>query len=100
MGVSFLSIIVPYFGFNFNYVFWGNVGGFSLITDVLFFYVFHYGNYCRITKTVPIALFGANILNIVGVFFPKYYYVWYEVALFSLILTLSIIHELNRRLNK
>ncbi len=100
MGVSFLSVIIPYLGFNFDYVVWGNIGGFSLITDVLFFYIFYHGKYCVLTKILPIGLFIINILNIVGVFCPKYYEAWYETIIFSLILSSVIIYELNKRINK
>ncbi len=100
MAVSFLSVIVPWTGYDFNYVLWGNIGGFSLVTDVLFFYVFRFGNYCTLTKYLPIALFMANLVNILGVIFPKYYHVWYEIVVFSLILTLVLIYEIKRRLNK
>lgn len=100
MAVSFLSVIVPWFGFNFDYTLWGNIGGFSLVTDVLFFYVFRYGNYCAFTKYSPIALFMANLVNILGVIFPKYYHVWYEIVIFSLILTIILIYEMKILISK
>jgi len=100
MGVSFFSVIVPLVGENFNYVLWGNVGGFSLITNVLFFYVFYYGRYCLLTKLLPIGMFFINLLNIFGVYYPKYYYLWYEIVVFSLILTAALIFELKTLLKK
>ena len=100
MGVSFLSIIVPFMGYNFDYVLWGNIGGFSLVTDVLFFYVFNYGNYCIFTKRLPIALFVSNLINIWGLYNPEYYKVWYEIFVFSITLLLLFIYELNRRIFK
>lgn len=99
MGVCFISIVLDWFDcYNLN--FWANVGGYSLLTDVLFFYVFYYGNYCWITKSLPIAMFGVNILNIIGIFYPSKYSTWYEIAIFSLILSCGMIYELNRRIFK
>lgn len=95
MAVSFLSIIL-----DLNFVLWGNIGGFSLITDVLFFYVFHYGNYCIFTKLLPIGLFIINLVNILGVYEPLFYNKWYEIVIFSVLLSCSLIYELNKRLNK
>lgn len=95
MAVSFLSIIV-----DLDFVLWGNIGGFSLVTDVLFFYVFHYGKYCIFTKLLPIGLFLANIVNILGYYNPLYYAKWYEIVIFSVLLSCSLIYELNKKLNK
>lgn len=95
MAVSFLSII-----FNLNFIVWGNIGGYSLVTDILFFYIFYYGKYCLLTRLLPIGLIISNLLNIIGFYFPKYYSGWYEIAIFSVILTLLIIYELNRQIFK
>jgi len=95
MGVSFLSIIT-----DLNYALWGNIAGFSLVTDILFFYIFHYGRYCLITKTLPVGLFLANVVNIWGIYFPKYYKSWYEVVIFSVILTSVIFYQLKQKLKK
>lgn len=100
MGVSFLSIIVPWFGYSFDYVLWGNIGGFSLVTDVLFFYVFYYGKYCIFTKLFPVCLFLVNLVNIWGLYNPTLYNVWYEVAIFGLTLSTLGIYQLNKCLNK
>ena len=93
MGVSFLSVI-----FDLNYVVWGNIGGYSLATDILFFYIFWYGKYCLLTKLLPIGLVISNIVNIFGFYCPKYYTTWYEIVIFSVILTALIIYELNKRI--
>lgn len=95
MGVSFLSIF-----FNLNFVVWGNIGGFSLITDVLFFYVFYYGKYCILTKMLPIGMFVINLLNIWGYYCPKYYESWYEIIIFCVILSSVIIYELKNMISK
>jgi hypothetical protein len=98
MGVSFLSSIIPLLGYNFDYVLWGNIGGFSLITDVLFFYVFYYGKYCIFTRIFPISLFVVNLVNIWGLCNEKLYYAWYELVIFVLTLVPLLIYELNRRI--
>lgn len=95
MAVSFLSII-----FDLNFVVWGNIGGFSLVTDLLFFYIFYFGRYCILTKILPIGLFIINIINILGYYNPNYYSNLYELVVFSLILSGVMIYELNNRLNK
>lgn len=100
MGVSFLSVIIPWFGYDFDYVLWGNIGGFSLITDVLFFYVFYYGKYCIFTKLFPVCLFLVNLVNIWGLYNPTPYNIWYEVTIFSLTLSALGIYQLNKCLNK
>lgn len=100
MGVSFLSVIIPWFGYDFNYVLWGNIGGFSLITDVLFFYVFYYGKYCIFTRLFPVCLFLVNLVNIWGFYNQKYYNVWYEIAILSVTSTALLIYQLSKSLNK
>ena len=96
MAVSFLSCFVP----EFNYALWGNLAGFSLVTDVLFFYIFYYGNYCLFTKLMPIALFIVNLVNIYGVYYPDNYETWYEIVVFCLFLTIISIYELKKHLDK
>lgn len=98
MGVSFLSSIVPLLGYGFSYTLWGNIGGFSLVTDVLFFYVFYYGKYCIFTRLFPISLFLVNLINIWGLYNPEYYNSWYEIVIFIVTLTPLLIYELNRRI--
>lgn len=95
MGVSFLSAIC-----DINYVVWGNIAGFSLVTDVLFFYVFYYGKYCILTRLLPVGMFLINLLNIYGYFNHKNYNAWYEVLIFSVILSLAIIYELKKIISK
>jgi len=100
MGVSFLSVIVPWFGYNFDFVLWGNIGGFSLITDVLFFYVFFYGNYCIFTKYFSICLFIVNLVNIWGLYNPGPYNMLYEITIFSVTFSALLIYQFNRNLKK
>jgi len=100
MGVSFLSIILPWFQINFDYTLWGNIGGDSVFTSILFIYIFYYGNYCTLTKILPFGLLASNIVNIWGVFFPKYYKPWYEIVIFSVILSSIVIYKIKKRLKK
>jgi hypothetical protein len=95
MGVSFLSIF-----FDLNFVVWGNIGGYSLITDVLFVYVFWYGKYCLLTRLLPFGLIFSNLLNIYGFYYPKHYNIMYEIVIFSVILSGVLIYELNKRIFK
>lgn len=95
IGVSFLSVM-----FNLNYVVWGNIAGYSLVTDILFFYVFYYGKYCILTRFLPLGMFITNVLNIYGYYNPTNYAFWYEVSIFSVILSLVIIYELKKIISK
>jgi len=50
-----------------NYSVAGNMIGYSLITNVVFFYLFNYkGNYCWFTKRAPLFLIGINLIDILG----------------------------------
>ena len=105
MVVSFLSIILPWVGFSFDFVTWGNGGGFSVATDILFVYVFYFNiKYCWLTRNLPFALLFINIVNIVShEFFPEkheLYSKWYEIIIFSVILFIAIILCINKRINK
>lgn len=100
MTVSFLAVIFRWFNLPWDWVLWGNIGGYSLITSVLFFKVFYFGKYCWTTKHMPIALIITNIINIWGLFYPKYYFWWYEVFIFSVFLFMSIIIWINKRINR
>ena len=100
IGVSFLSIIIPKIGLEFDYVVWGNIGGYSLITNYLFIYIFTLGNYCWTTRMLPLAMCLVNIINILGVKYPKYYESWYEVLIFSVILIVGFIIYVNKRINR
>lgn len=93
--VSFLSVFI-----DLNYVVAGNLIGYSIITNIVFFYIFYYGNYCWFTKLSPIGLILINIVDIIGFYFPKYYSFWYTIIIFSVILTLTLIFELNKRIFK
>lgn len=92
---SFLSAFIEY-----NYVIAGNVLGYSLLTNLLFFYFFYYGDYCIFTRLAPIGLIAINIVDIIGVFISdKFYNFWYVITIFFVILTLSMIFEIKKRLN-
>lgn len=103
MGVSFLSIALPWFGFEFNIYTWGNFGGFSIITNILFIKVFYFNKkYCWLTRNLPFALMLISIINIICTFTPeqyKQYEKFYEVIIFSVILIIGIIICINKKLN-
>ena len=100
MGVSFLSVIFPWLGFPFEYIVWGNIGGFSLLTNLVLFERFYYGKYCIFTKLFPVGLILVNIVNIWGFYNPKYYNVWYEIVILSVTSTALLIYQLSKSLNK
>lgn len=83
---------------DFNYVIVGNILGCSLLTNTVFFFHFYYGKYCWFTRLSPIGLCIINIVDIIGNYLSNTFYnYWYIIAVFSVILTLSIIFELQKR---
>lgn len=69
-----------------NYTLAGNIIGYSLLSNIVFFYLFNYkGNYCWFTRRAPIALILINITDIIGC------YVDYEVyrVCFNIVVTFS-----------
>lgn len=105
MGVSFLSIIIPCLGYNFDYITWGNGGGFSIITDVMFITFLSFDKrYCKLTRILPFGLLFINIINIVShEFYPEQHEIyskWYEVIIFSVILFIALILCITKRINK
>lgn len=104
MGVSFLSIILPKLGFSFNYVTWGNAGGFSIITDIMFITFLSFDNrYCRLTRFLPFSLLLINIVNIISNQLPDKYREYeqlYEIIIFSLTLFIALVICINKRINR
>lgn len=105
MAVSFLSVIMPYLGFDFNFVTWGNGGGFSLITDILFIRVFCFNKkYCWLTRKLPLSFIFINIGNILcNEFYPRYYELYgqlYEITIFSVTLFVFLIFLIEKSLKK
>lgn len=82
-----------------NYLLWGNIGGFSLIVDISFLYIFWFGKfeYCLFTKFTPFSLILVNLVNIWGLYNPEHYKAYYEIVIFTVTLTPLLIYELNRR---
>lgn len=92
---SFISAFVKY-----DYVIAGNAIGYSIITNIVFFTFFYYRNYCIFTKLSSIGLFLINIVDIIGYIYPKYYSMWYTIIIVAIILTLSLLLEINKHLYK
>lgn len=105
MAVSFLSVILPKIGFNFDFVTWGNAGGFSLIVDVAFIKLFFFNfRYCWLTRNLPISMIFINILNILcNEYFPKHYELYgqiYEITIFSVTLLIFAVITIEKMLKK
>lgn len=105
MGISVLSIIVPWFGYRFDFTTWGNGGGFSIACDIIFIERFYFNRkYCRPTRYLPFAMLFINVTNIIAnEFFPKHYEMygkWYEVTIFSVILIISGVLAITNKINK
>lgn len=104
MGVSFLAVLLPKMGFEFNFITWGNLGGFSIVCDILFIKVFFFGKrYCWLTRHLPFAMLFISICNIIAnEFFPEYYEVYsqfFEILIFSIVLSIAFILWVNKKLN-
>lgn len=103
MGVSFLSIIIPWSGYEFDFTTWGNGGGFSIACDIILIERFYFNEKCCWpTRKLPISMLIINIGNIISnEFFPKYYQLYgqlYEVFIFSLTLLIFVILCINKKL--
>lgn len=105
MGVSVLSVLMPWLGYNFDYVTWGNGGGFSIACDIIFITVFSFDKrYCVLTRMLPISMIFINIINILcNEFFPKHYELYgqlYEITVFSVTLIIFAIISIEKSLKK
>lgn len=105
MGVSVLSIVLPWFGFQFDYVTWGNSGGFSIACDIIFIERFSFNKrYCFLTRMLPISMIFINLMNILcNEFFSKHYELYgqlYEVTIFSVTLLIFAIITIEKKLRK
>lgn len=105
MGVSVLSIIIPWFGYRFDFVTWGNGGGFSVACDLIFIERFSFNKrYCWLTKKLPFAMIFINIGNILcNELFPGYYELYgqlYEITVFSVTLLIFTIISIDKMLKK
>jgi len=105
MGVSFLSVIVPWFGYYFDFTTWGNGGGFSIACDIIFIERFSFSKrYCWLTRKLPIAMIFVNIFNILcNEFYHKHYELYgqlYEIVIFSLTLFIFFILCIDKTLKK
>lgn len=96
LGVDFLALWMPI-----DFVFMGNLAGYSLITNILFIYVFTLGDYCSFTRISPIGMMMLNVVNITGLYFPdKIYHFWYTFTVLCVILSLTLILEISKRIKR
>lgn len=94
LGVDIISLFV-----KLNYIIGGNIAGYSLFTNILFVKEFWYGKYCWFTKLLPFGLIAINIINIIGEYISdKFYNFWYVIFVLFVILTLTIIKELEKKI--
>ena len=74
--------------------------GYSIAVNVLFFKEFYFGKYCIFTRLTPFAMTALNIVNIICFYFPTdIYRFWYVITIFCVLLTLTLILEIDKRLN-
>lgn len=83
-----------------NYVVAGNMIGYSVLTNVVFFYLFNYkGNYCWFTRNTPKFLLLINLLDIIGNFIDySYYNRLFNIFICSISLILFTIHKIKKHL--
>jgi hypothetical protein len=79
-----------------NYTLAGNIIGYSLITNIVFFYLFNYkGNYCWFTKRTPLFLILINFIDIIGNFISyEFYSKIFNITICSVSLILFIISKI------
>jgi hypothetical protein len=82
-----------------DFTIWGNILGYSLLTNIVFIYVFIVSNrnYCWFTKLSVIALPLMNIICLFGnlVNYETYGF-WYEVIICAIVFFLSILLALKK----
>lgn len=104
MVVSFLFVIIPKFGYNVDHNFWGNLGGYSILTNIICVRAYYFDkNYCRLTRVLPLVMIFISIVNIIASFIPKKYNIYsdfYEVIIFSVILIISAIIYINKKIKR
>lgn len=90
MTVSFLAVILPYFRIPFDGNLWCNLGGYSIFTNVMFFYVITLNKkYCLPTRLLPIDMLIVSFFNIIMSFYPEHYDTYsqiFELFVFSVTL--------------
>lgn len=81
---------------TFDFVVAGNIIGYSVVTNVVFFYLFNYkGSYCWFTRITPKFLLLINLLDIIGRFIEySYYNRIFNIAICSGSLILFIIYKI------
>ena len=73
--------------------------GYSIAVNILFFDRFYYGKFCWFTRLTPFAMTALNIVNIIGFYCPHdFYRFWYVITIFCVLLTLTLILEIDKRL--
>lgn len=105
MGVSVLSIIIPWYGFVFDFTTWGNFGGFSIACNIIFIERFYFNHkYCWLTRKLPICMICVNIFNILcNEFYPNHYELYsqlYEIGIFSVTLFIFFVIYIEKTLKK
>lgn len=96
MVVSLLSVLFPLFGIKFDFVTWGNLGGYSIICDILFIKVFFFNKrYCWLTRHLPFAMLFISTVNVISnEYFPEYYAIYsqlMEITIFSIVLAIAFV---------
>lgn len=87
---------------NQNYVVAGNILGYSLATDILFFLYFSTEKkYCILTRVSPIGLLLMNCVDIIGFYFyENFYNFWYIISINFIVFFLSILFYITKKIKK
>lgn len=74
--IPIIMLIVTLYSnfYEINYTIAGNLIGYSLLTNILMWFLFNKGNYCWFTKNIPLALIFINIVDILGAFINYDFY--------------------------
>lgn len=103
MAVSFLFILMPLFGHEMDRNFWSNLGGYSILTNIVCVRHYYFDkNYCWLNRKLPVVMIFISLVNIFASFIPEKYNVysdWYEIIIFSVTLLISLILYINKKLN-
>ena len=90
----FITLISNFVSLNYSLA--GNIIGYSLITNIVFFYLFNYkGNYCWFTKRAPLFLMLINLIDIIGIYISyEFYSKIFNISICSVSLILFIISKI------
>ncbi len=95
-----ITLVTNFVDYNkgvYNYVVLGNGVGYSIATNIVFFYHFNFTNkhYCWFTRKTPIGLLLVNVIDMIGFYMRhKDYSCIFNIVICSIIIILAMIFKI------